>query len=275
MLKLMYITNDPEVAVIAEESGVDRIFVDLEYIGKQQRQGGMDTVQNHHTAADVKNIRNAVKKAEVLVRVNPIHSKTDKFMGSETEINRVIDAGADVIMLPYFKTKEEVDRFLEIVDERARTILLFETAEAIDNIDEILKNDKIDEVFIGLNDLSLSYGQKFMFEPLADGKVDAIIDSFKGKSLPYGFGGIASLGRGMLPSEKIIAEHYRLGSTCVILSRSFCNTNNIDDYAVIKTVFNDGVKQIREYEKRCQEQNGEFFDKNRRVVRSIVNDIRG
>ena len=31
-LKLMYITNKPEIAQIAESSGVDRIFVDMEYI---------------------------------------------------------------------------------------------------------------------------------------------------------------------------------------------------------------------------------------------------
>ena len=82
----------------------------------------------------------------------------------------------------------------------------------------------IDEVFIGLNDLSLGYGFNFMFKPLADGTVDKIIEKFKAKKLPYGFGGVASLGRGALPGEKVIAEHYRLGSTCVILSRSFCNT---------------------------------------------------
>ena len=49
MLKLMYITNDPKIAVIAENAGVDRIFVDMEYIGKSDRQGGMDTVQCFHT----------------------------------------------------------------------------------------------------------------------------------------------------------------------------------------------------------------------------------
>ena len=43
MLKLMYITNDENVAKIADKHGVDRIFVDLEQIGKQERQGGMDT----------------------------------------------------------------------------------------------------------------------------------------------------------------------------------------------------------------------------------------
>lgn len=45
MLKLMYITNRPEIAEIAENAGVDRIFIDLEQIGKAERQEGMDTVR--------------------------------------------------------------------------------------------------------------------------------------------------------------------------------------------------------------------------------------
>ena len=39
-LKLMYITNNPAVARIAEEAGVDRIFVDMEYIGKADAREG-------------------------------------------------------------------------------------------------------------------------------------------------------------------------------------------------------------------------------------------
>lgn len=38
MLKLMYITNSPEVASIADGAGVDRIFIDLEQYGKEKRQ---------------------------------------------------------------------------------------------------------------------------------------------------------------------------------------------------------------------------------------------
>ena len=76
MLNLMYITNDPAVARIAEAYGVDRIWVDMEFIGKAVRQGGMDTVQLHHTIDDIRAIRAAVSKSEVLVRVNPIHEAT-------------------------------------------------------------------------------------------------------------------------------------------------------------------------------------------------------
>lgn len=74
-LSLMYITNKPQIAEIAESAGVDRIFVDMEYIGKADRQGGMDTVQNHHTLEDVKTIAQTIKKAKLLVRINPIHEK--------------------------------------------------------------------------------------------------------------------------------------------------------------------------------------------------------
>ena len=45
----MYITNNPVVARIAENAGVDWIFLDMEVIGKAFRQTGLDTVQNHHT----------------------------------------------------------------------------------------------------------------------------------------------------------------------------------------------------------------------------------
>ena len=85
-LKLMYITNRPEIAQIAETAGVDRIFVDLEYIGKLDRQGGMDTVQSHHTLDDVKRVSSAITDAELLVRVNPIHDATDEYVSSEEEI---------------------------------------------------------------------------------------------------------------------------------------------------------------------------------------------
>lgn len=274
-IKLMYITKSLPVIEIAEKVGVDRIFIDMEYIGKATRQGGMDTVQNHHTIADIKQVRQSVKDAELVVRVNPIHDGKEGYEPSENEIEEAIKAGADIIMLPFFKTADEVVRFIKAVGGRTKTMLLFETPEAVENIDDILAVPGIDEVFIGLNDLSLGYHHSFMFKPLADGTVDRIIDKFKAKGLPYGFGGIASLGRGLLPSEKIIAEHVRLGSTCVILSRSFCNTNIIEDIEVINTIFKDGIKQIREYEDYCTRQDSKFFDKNRTDLIKIVDEICG
>ena len=126
-LKLLYITNDPRIAKIAEDNGVDRIMVDMEYIGKDQRQGGLDSVKNHHTDTDILTIREAVKKAQLVVWVNPIHEAGEEYGSSEEEINGAIRCGADVLMLPYFKTAAEVKRFLTCVNGRCRTILLLET----------------------------------------------------------------------------------------------------------------------------------------------------
>ena len=160
----MYLTNNPEVAAIAQDAGVARIVVDMEYIGKDKRQRGMNTSRNYHTIEDVKKLRPIIDKSELMVRVNPIHERTDKVISSEEEIEAVIEYGADIIMLPYFKTVQEVRTFIELVDHRAKVYPLIETPEAVDCMDEILKLDGIDEVHFGLNDLGLGYKKKFLFE---------------------------------------------------------------------------------------------------------------
>lgn len=271
-LSLMYITNKPQIAEIAESAGVDRIFVDMEYIGKADRQGGMDTVQNHHTLEDVKTIAQTIKKAKLLVRINPIHEKSKDYISSEEEIDRAIKNGADILMLPYFKTVREVETFLRFVNGRVKTMLLLETPEAVGVVDDILKLKGIDEIFVGLNDLSLGYGKKFMFELLRDGTVEELCYKFKKANIPYGFGGIAALGKGDLPAEKIIIEHYRMGSTSVILSRSFCNTNEVKDIETIKSIFINGIKEIRDYEKTVVI-HSEYFESNKQEINRIVDKI--
>lgn len=53
-LKLMYITNRVDVALVAEKYGVDRIWVDLETLGKEERQKNMNTVKSNHCIDDIK-----------------------------------------------------------------------------------------------------------------------------------------------------------------------------------------------------------------------------
>ena len=266
-LIVFFITNRPDVALVAEKYGVDRIWVDLEVLDKEERQRNMNTVKSNHTIADIAAIKPLLSRASMMVRINHWHD------GSKQEIEDVLAAGADIIMLPYWKTPEEVKFFLEAVHGRAHTSLLLETKEAVECIDEVLTLPGIDEIHIGLRDLHLSYGMSFMFEPLADGTVEMLCNKFKKAGVPYGFGGIAKLGDGMLPAEKIIMEHYRLGSTRAILSRSFCDTSKISNIEDIEKVFRENMEKLREYELSMANTTSEQYVRNKMEIAKTTEEI--
>lgn len=267
MLTLMYITNQPDIAKIAQNAGVDRIFIDMEYIGKDERQGGMDTVQNHHTVEDVKNIRKVLDKSELLVRVNPIHAH------SQSEIESVIHAGADIIMLPMWKSADDVKMFLNFVNGRCKTMLLLENKQAAACIGEVLLMNGIDEIHIGLNDLHLSMGRTFLFQLLADGTVERITKKIRESGIPFGFGGFGKLGDGLLNADYIMAEHYRLGSSMAILSRAFCDTKKITDKNEIKTIFDNGVNAVRAFEDYLSVQDAYYFEQSHKKLCTCIDEI--
>lgn len=266
-LKLMFITNDLPVALIAQKYGVDRIWVDLEILGKEARQPNMDTVKSFHSVSDIAKIAPYLTTSEMLVRVNPWHD------GSIEEINSVIEAGAELVMLPMWKSPDEVNEFVDAVHKRAKTILLLETKEAVECLDSVLDIDGVDEVHIGLNDLHLAYHLSFMFELLANGTVEKLCGKLRRKGIPYGFGGIARLGEGLLPAERIIMEHYRLGSTRAILSRSFCNTAAVSAIEDVESIFRDNMRRLREYEVSLPGLSDEAYLQNKAEVKSCVERI--
>ncbi|MBE7037963.1 MAG: aldolase [Ruminococcaceae bacterium] len=271
-MKFMYITNQPQIAKAALRANVDILFVDMEYIGKDKRQKGMDTVQNHHTFDDIRTIRKVIdgfnkKNASLLVRVNPIHNN------SKSEIEEAIQSGADIIMLPMWKTLDEVKKFVTIINGRAKAYLLLENKEAAKIIDDVLNVFGIDGIYIGLNDLHLSYENKFMFEPLANGTVDLLAQKINEKKLDFGFGGIAKLREGTLPAEKILAEHIRLNSQMVILSRKFCSITDVDRITEIEECFMEGIGDIKKEEQRLKQMDNTFLAKNQQEVKELVRQI--
>lgn len=266
-LKLMYITNDPVIATIAESAGVDRIFVDLEKLGKQERQENMNSVKSDHSIDDISILKSVLSTAELLVRVNPINPN------SKDEINQVIHNGADIVMLPMWKTVEQVKQFIGYVGGRAKVMLLLETKEADSIACDVVKLKGIDEIHIGLNDLHLSYNKTFMFELLTDGTVERLCKTIAAAGIPYGFGGIGRIGYGNLLAEHILCEHYRLRSSTVILSRSFCDAAIVKNREIINRDFSVGVRTIRTYEKMFLQFDSDMFDENKKVVKNEVEKI--
>lgn len=212
---LMLITNNPDISKHAVSCGVDRIFVDLEINGKYERQGHLDTVISKHQMSDIGRVRDSIGDAQLLVRVNPC------FDNSESEINQAIELGADIIMLPMFRTLDEINYVSDCIKKRVKFIPLVETVDAANILSDVVNVDGVTEIYFGLNDLHREMNLKFMFQPLQDGSLEKLVNVVKSAGIPFGFGGVARVGEGTLSAEQILSEHIRLNSSSVILSRTF------------------------------------------------------
>ena len=221
-MKTIIITNNPQIATDAEVAGVSRIMVDLESIGKKERQASRTTFISSHQVSDIAKVRDVLKSSELIVRINPIYD------GTKQEIEQAVSGGADTIMLPMITDMEQLEQAADIISGRAKLMPLVETSYSMAHIAEIAEHPAVAEVYIGLNDLHLSLGLDFLFEPLALGLLDWMVKQINPSGKSFGFGGIATMGSGELPAEYILAEHIRLGSTCVILSSRFCKDIDIE-----------------------------------------------
>ena len=269
-LKLMILAADPQSVMEAQKAGVDRIFYDLEWIGKNERQHGRNTVKSNNSIDDIPAVREVLKGAELLVRTNPIHAY------SQVEIDKAILYGADVLMLPMVIDQHDVEQYVAMVGGRAKVCIMIETAAAMARLDKILAVPGVDELFIGLNDLHISMGLTFMFELLSDGLVEYIADKCNKVGMPFGFGGIARIGEGDLLSDNILGEHVRLGSTSVILSRTFKGVLGIDKNAREINLAEEVIKvrnRMFEIDQWSEEQHAENRKKIADAVDVVISKI--
>lgn len=260
MLELIQITNDPAFARRCDALDGIRLFVDLERLGKAERQAGRNTFISTHEIGDVGRIKSQLQRAQLMVRVNPLHA------GTRREVQSVVDAGADLLMLPMFDHASQLRDFSGIVAGRVPVVPLLETGAALESLDEWIGTPGLGEVFLGLNDLHLSLGHRFMFEALALGMVDRVAAAASRQGLRFGFGGIARLDEGMLPGRDVLAEHLRLGSRSVILSRTFHRTSS-------EVRFEDEVLSLRKAERELAARNPEQVEADRQRIADSIRRV--
>jgi hypothetical protein len=216
-VKLCLVTADLELAREGDDAGIERVLVDLERTGKAERQSGRGLFLSTHQLDDVARVRSAVPRMTLVVRINPVHSET------AVEVERVLDAGADQVILPMSAVAGEVALITALLAGRAKLSLLVETVEGVSRIDVLAGIDGVDEIHVGLNDLSLSLGMSPLFEPLCGGYLELVARAARRAERRFGFGGVTTPRLRTLPvsPELVIAEHVRLGSTVAWLGRSF------------------------------------------------------
>lgn len=239
MLELIQITNDPDFARRCDALEGMRLFVDLERLGKAERQAGRNTFLSTHQLDDVGRVKAVLQRSPLMVRVNPLNA------ASAAEVDAVLARGADMLMLPMFADAAELQAFCALVAGRSPIVALLETAGALASLEEWIGTPGLHEVYVGLNDLHLSLGHHFMFEPLAHGDLDRVALAARMHGLRFGFGGIARMDEGLLPGRDVLAEHLRLDSQAVILSRTF---HRLDEPNVALHAFEAEVAKLRQAE---------------------------
>ncbi len=100
---LTVLTDDPALAAAADDAGVNRIGIDIETVGKAERQAGCI---ERHDWDGLAAVARVVRRADLFVRVNPIHP------GTPAEIETALELGARVLMLPAFRTADEAAVFV-------------------------------------------------------------------------------------------------------------------------------------------------------------------
>ena len=260
MLELIQITNDPVFARRCDALEGLRIWVDLERMGKAERQAGRNTFISVHQMEDVGRIRAVVRRSRLMVRINPLHA------GTAAELDAVLAQGADLVMLPMFTEAAQLRDFTQLVADRVPVVALLETAGALHSLGEWVDTPGLQEVYVGLNDLHLSLGLRFMFEPLASGIVDRVAAAAREAGRRFGFGGIARLDEGLLPGSDVLAEHLRLGSGAVILSRTF-NRPDAD------TVFEQEIAALRRAQQELTSRNAQQVQEDSSRIRGRIEGI--
>jgi hypothetical protein len=188
-LSLFLFTADLATARRAERAGIDNVIVDWEQHDKHSRQEGQNTEINDHSPDDVLRLSSQLR-IPVTVR-----------------------------MLPMASTPKEVDAFLRLVAERAKTLVQVET-QSLARQSDALASLPWDYVHVGLNDLKISRRDRWLWSPLVDGTVERICRALPDRAV--GFGGGTILGGGVpIPFMSLFQEMARLNARVLFLRRSF------------------------------------------------------
>ncbi|HET7065112.1 MAG TPA: aldolase/citrate lyase family protein [Rudaea sp.] len=259
---LTLFTADPVLADAADRAGVDRIGIDMEQIGKAARQQHLATWISDHTETDLATVRPMLQRAQLFVRCNPVHRET------AAEIDRLVDAGVKVIMLPFFKTVADAERFIRMVDERAHPVLLLETTEAAAAIADLCRVPGVSEIHIGLNDMRLSLGWPSHFHVLVSDFLVNICAVILNAGHRLGVGGVGRAGDNELPvpADLVSAQIVRLRAAATLVSRSFFRAPAPCD-------LNAEFRKLRAWFDQCASKPDEWHAGKRRELEACIRRV--
>ncbi len=211
-IELLLFHRSLELDQACMRGGASAIIIDLENKGKDIRQSGFDTEINSHSIADIEKLKQ-LAGIRVICRINGFNTDT------HNEIERVIAAGADEILLPMVTMQADVERCLSLISGRCLLGIMLETREVL-AFSSRLEAYPLARVYVGLNDLRISRGSPSIFDAISNGTIDTLRQQFP--NIPFGFAGLTIPGHGHpVPVHLLTAELARLDCDFTFLRRSF------------------------------------------------------
>ncbi|MEW6377149.1 MAG: aldolase/citrate lyase family protein [Thermodesulfobacteriota bacterium] len=216
--------RDPGAPVIYAAAGFDFVFIDMEH--------------GNYSMETVADLIRGAKSAGIAPVIRVPHLETHF-------ISRVLDAGAEGIMVPMTSTREQAEsivrygkytplgqrgfgtqtgqtdyqplkvvEFMKEANEHTLMIAQIETRSAIENIDAILSVEGIDVGLIGPNDLSISLDvPEQMGSEILTKVIDKVIETGKEKRKATGIhiGNIETLREGRAKGMTVLAYSTDIG----------------------------------------------------------------
>ena len=216
--------RDPGAPAIFAAAGFDFVFIDMEH--------------GNYSMETVADLIRGAKSAGIATIIRVPHLETHF-------ISRVLDAGAEGIMVPMTSTRQQAEEivrfskytplgqrgfgtqtgqtdykplkaseFLKEANENTLIVAQIETREAIENIEVILDVEGIDVGLIGPNDLSISMGiPDQMGSEIITKAIDKVVESAKkkGKASGIHIGNIEALKKWRTKGMTVLAYSTDIG----------------------------------------------------------------
>jgi len=252
--ELLLFYRDYISAVQGIEAGVDGIIVDWEYKGKHDRQLGFDTEVNIHTEQTLLEARKLDIRLICRVNGHPYFLKE--------EVQKALSMGADEILLPMVRGKQQVIEVLEIVGDESRLGILIETREGITNATTLFDMN-LSRYYVGLNDLRVDMGYDSIFQPLTNGTIESIA----GYGVHMGIAGLTHPDKGFpISCHLLLEEMCRLGMGFSFLRRSYYR--DLESYSAHQI-----ISSIRSSFTQDQERNAEAITRDQQELIVAISDI--
>lgn len=241
--RLTLVTRDPVWAAAGAKAGVEYVGVDIERLGKAERQSHIKNARiNDHELHHLDDVAKAAPGVPLFARLNPLHA------GTQAEIEEALRRGVSALMLPQFRDAVPLREFFDIVAGRAGVIPLLEDVAAMDHLDEILDLCVNDELMFGINDFSRSLGLGHPMRMALHPEMAEVARAAKAKGVPFGWGGIASPDpRPDLPiqPDDLLARYIDLSSDAAWLARSLVDHSKPADLPATVAKIRDRVEYWR------------------------------